>query len=234
MACDSAETSAATTTAAVSSAAASPSASLAGKRGRDPEDEIYLDNLHSHKRYLTQIMASSLNGLTVGDSLAENLMESPVRSESIGYPRDEITTQYSPMSEDSDDSRFCDNLLNSTQHSEFTTGHGSPVSPHRHQRTQVGPTLLPYPPLPSCSLSAVVCSNTRQRGSDNDGRFPSSPNDVCHTADLRRTALLRSVQIRTQGEERPHSHQSPEREVDDCIDDCSSVDSLNDSKLDEE
>lgn len=234
MSCDSAETSATTTTAAVSSAVASASASPAGKRGRDPEDEIYLDNLHSHKRYLTQIMASSLNGLTVGGSLAENLMESPVRSESIGYPRDEITTQYSPMSEDSDDSHFCDNLLNSTQHSEFTTGHSSPVSPHRHQRTQVGPTPAPYLPLPNCSLSAVVCSNTRQRGSDNDGRFPSSPNDVCHTADLRRTALLRSVQIRTQVEERPHSHQRTDREVDDCIDDCSSEDSLNDSKLDEE
>lgn len=33
-------------------------------------------------------MASSLNGLSVGDSLAaENLMESPARSESACYPR---------------------------------------------------------------------------------------------------------------------------------------------------
>lgn len=121
----------------------SPSA----KRSRDPEDEVYVDNLHSHKRYLSevrpcfsifnlpfffcsvlwdfcnfvvngtyfirvclyiyiyifekkkfyedlyavyltddqedliivQIMASSLNGLTVGDPLPENLMESPAR-----------------------------------------------------------------------------------------------------------------------------------------------------------
>lgn len=34
-----------------------------------------------------QIMASSLNGLTVGDSLSENLMESHGRSEGMFYPR---------------------------------------------------------------------------------------------------------------------------------------------------
>lgn len=26
-----------------------------GKRGRDPEDEVYVDNLHSHKRYLSEV-----------------------------------------------------------------------------------------------------------------------------------------------------------------------------------
>lgn len=61
--------------------------SQSGKRSRDPEDEVYLDNLHSHKRYLSEIMASSLNGLTVGDSLPDNLMESPARSEGVFYPR---------------------------------------------------------------------------------------------------------------------------------------------------
>ncbi|KAB2003289.1 hypothetical protein ES319_D11G121500v1 [Gossypium barbadense] len=54
-----------------------------GKRGRDPEDEVYLDNLRSHKRYLSEIMASSLNGLTVGDPLPEYLLESPARSEGM-------------------------------------------------------------------------------------------------------------------------------------------------------
>ncbi|KAA3471430.1 homeobox protein Hox-B3-like [Gossypium australe] len=58
-----------------------------GKRSRDPEDEVYLDNLRSHKRFLSEIMASSLNGLTVGDSLPENLMESPARSEGMFYTR---------------------------------------------------------------------------------------------------------------------------------------------------
>lgn len=32
-------------------------------------------------------MASSLNGLTVGDPLPENLMESPARAEGMFYPR---------------------------------------------------------------------------------------------------------------------------------------------------
>lgn len=35
-----------------------------------------------------QIMASSLNGLTVGDNMPDNLMDSPIRSEStIPYHR---------------------------------------------------------------------------------------------------------------------------------------------------
>lgn len=33
------------------SAAASPNV----KRSRDPEDEVYLDNLRSHKRYLSEV-----------------------------------------------------------------------------------------------------------------------------------------------------------------------------------
>lgn len=36
---------------------------------------------------IMQIMASSLNGLTVGDPLPENLMDSPARSESMFYLR---------------------------------------------------------------------------------------------------------------------------------------------------
>lgn len=41
------------------SVTASPSsstvASPSGKRSRDPEDEVYVDNLHSHKRYLSEV-----------------------------------------------------------------------------------------------------------------------------------------------------------------------------------
>lgn len=33
----------------------SSSSSPSGKRGRDPEEEIYLDNLHSSKRYLSEV-----------------------------------------------------------------------------------------------------------------------------------------------------------------------------------
>ncbi|XP_010931729.1 uncharacterized protein [Elaeis guineensis] len=177
-----------------SSAAASPN----GKRGRDPEDEVYLDNFHAHKRYLSEIMASSLNGLSVGDSFPENLMESPARSENICCPRDEIAAQYSPMSEDSDDPRYFETLLNTiTTQSDVMNSSTSPVSPHRHQKPTMFSSSNPYP-LPSCTLASVVCSHPRHRGSDSEGRFPSSPNDVCHTADLRRAALLRSVQMRAQ------------------------------------
>ncbi|KAL6897770.1 hypothetical protein ACP4OV_006729 [Aristida adscensionis] len=182
-----------------------PSSSSGGKRGRDPEEDVYVDNLHSHKRYLSEIMASSLNGLSVGDSLPDNIMESPARSEGASGFRDEILSQYSPMSEDSDDYRCYDTQLNPNmnQGDAMISPSTSPMSsPHRHQKPQA--SLLPSNPypLPSCSLSTVVCSHSR-RGSDNEGRFPSSPNDMCHGADLRRTALLRSVQMRVQG---PHTY----------------------------
>ncbi|XP_052195031.1 uncharacterized protein LOC127803061 [Diospyros lotus] len=179
-----------------SAASGSPSA----KRSRDPEDEVYLDNFHSHKRYLSEIMASSLNGLTVGDHpLPDNLMESPARSDSLFYLRDEMSLQYSPMSEDSDDLRYCETPTNNCL-SQPDSRPTSPVSPYRCQRPLSGFSSVP----PTTSLShgstvpAVTSSHPRQRGSDSEGRFPSSPSDICHSADLRRAALLRSVQMRTQ------------------------------------
>ncbi|KAL6978335.1 hypothetical protein U1Q18_020005 [Sarracenia purpurea var. burkii] len=175
------------------SASASASSSPSGKRNRDPEDEVYLDNLHSHKRYLSEIMASSLNGLTVGDPLPDNLMESPSRSDNLFYLRDEMSFQYTPMFEDSDDSRYCETPISTSlsQPESLTT---SPVSPYRYQKPLSG--FYSAPPTPS--HGSVTSSQTRQRGSDSEGRFPSSPSDICHSADLRRAALLRSVQMRTQ------------------------------------
>lgn len=161
--------------------------SPSGKRVRDPEDEVYVDNLHSHKRYLSEIMASSLNGLTVGDPLSINLVDSSAR--------DDISLQYSPMSEDSDDSRCCEISTNTcSSHSESIPT--SPVSPYRCQKPQTG--FAPGPPSTShgCIVSSVASTQSRHRGSDNEGRFPSSPSDICHSADLRRAALLRSVQMR--------------------------------------
>lgn len=38
-------------------------------------------------------MASSLNGLTVGDNITENLMESPLRSDCVCYPRYDFQEQ---------------------------------------------------------------------------------------------------------------------------------------------
>ncbi|XP_048137693.1 cell wall protein RBR3 isoform X1 [Rhodamnia argentea] len=174
--------------------------SSSGKRSRDPaDDEVYLDNLYSHKRYLSEMMASSLNGLTVGDTL-DNYMDSPARSESMFYFRDDMSSQYSPMSEDSDDSRFCEIPINacSSQSDSLPT---SPVSPYRCQRPFGCPSsasLAASSPSYSHNLVAPTSSQTRQRGSDSEGRFPSSPSDICHSADLRRAALLRSVQMRTQ------------------------------------
>ncbi|CAL4910240.1 unnamed protein product [Urochloa decumbens] len=194
--------------AAMSPPSSGGSGSGGGKRGRDPEEDVYVDNLHSHKRYLSEIMASSLNGLSVGDSLPDNIMESPARSETASSFRDEILSQYSPMSEDSDDYRCYDTQLNpsGSQPDAMISPSTSPMSsPLRHQKPQY-PLIPSSPyPLPSCSLSSVVCSHAR-RGSDNEGRFPSSPNDMCHGADLRRTALLRSVQMRVQG---PHAYDLP-------------------------
>ncbi|KAM0989703.1 hypothetical protein EV1_013499 [Malus domestica] len=51
--------SSANVSAASTSSSSSPSPSA--KRSRDPKDEVYLDNFHFHKRYLSEIMASSLS-----------------------------------------------------------------------------------------------------------------------------------------------------------------------------
>ncbi|XP_022155255.1 uncharacterized protein LOC111022394 isoform X2 [Momordica charantia] len=144
-------------------------------------------------------MASSLNGLTVGDPLPENLMDSPARSESMLYLRDEMSWQYSPMSEDSDDCRFCETSTNlfPLQSDSVPT---SPVSPYRYQRpfSTVTPSTSTNNNSLGCSTSPVPGLQPHQRGSDSEGRFPSSPSDICHSADLRRAALLRSVQMRAQ------------------------------------
>ena len=38
----------------------STTVSPSGKRSRDPEDAVYVDNLHSHKRYLSEVPLSRL------------------------------------------------------------------------------------------------------------------------------------------------------------------------------
>lgn len=110
-----------------------------------------------------------------------------------------MSWQYSPTSEDSDDSRYCETPMSSClSHSDSLPT--SPVSPYRYQRPLNGfcstPSTGSYPS--HGNVTAVACSPSRQRGSDTEGRFPSSPSDICHSADLRRAALLRSVQMRAQ------------------------------------
>ncbi|WVZ71239.1 hypothetical protein U9M48_019851 [Paspalum notatum var. saurae] len=179
-----------------------------GKRGRGPdaaEDDVYVDNLHSHKRYLTEMMASSMNGLSVGDSVADNIIGSPVRLENISCTRDEMMRQYSPVSEESDDYRYYDTQQNTNGNQTDVQGSPStsPVSsPHRSQKPHAWFSSASPSPLPSCSLSAAVCSPARRGcGTEHEGRIPLSPNDMSHGGDLRRTALLRSVQMRVQS---PH------------------------------
>ncbi|KAG0589336.1 hypothetical protein KC19_1G014000 [Ceratodon purpureus] len=88
----------------------------------------------------------------------------------------------------------------------------SPVSPRRKEyfppyipnysstlssRQQTPPPYTPSLPLP--------CAQTRVKGTDADGRLPPSPSDPCQSADLRRAALLRSLQMRSQSPIRPAS-----------------------------
>lgn len=120
----------------------------------------------------------------------------------ISAIRDELSLQYSPMSEDSDDSRYCDAPI-STPSSQPESAPSSPVSPYRYQKPLSGFYSAPSTSSHSqhsygCALATITCSQPRQRSSDSEGRFPSSPSDICHSADLRRAALLRSVQMRTQ------------------------------------
>ncbi|XP_047311834.1 uncharacterized protein LOC124915203 [Impatiens glandulifera] len=196
------------------SALTQSSSSPSAKRSRDPEDELYMDNIHSHKRYLSEIMASSLNGLTVGDTLpADTLMESPARQDHFPFLRDEsISVPYSPMSEDSEETRYCETNGN-TGLPQTESVPSCPVSPYRCQRmSSVLSSMAPSASNSShgCSLPTIVSSQPRQRGSDSETRFPSSPSDMCHSADLRKAALLRSVQMRTHEsfgpEERPCSY----------------------------
>ncbi|XP_030480949.2 uncharacterized protein LOC115697917 isoform X2 [Cannabis sativa] len=173
-------------------AASSSSTTLSpgAKRSRDPEDEVYVDNLHSHKRYLSELETHSLK-------ISWNLLP-----DQKAMYMDEFSLQYSPMSEDSDDSRFCDAPLSTTS-SQPESAPSSPVSPYRYNKPLSGfhsvPSTSPHSQHSyGCALATITCSQPRQRSSDSDGRFPSSPSDICHSADLRRAALLRSVQMRTQ------------------------------------
>lgn len=130
-----------------------------------------------------------------------NILELCVFNLLSGF-RDDMSIQYSPMSDDSDDSRYCDTTPINTCSSQPESLQTSPVSPYRYQRPLSGfsyalPTTTSNPSH-SSSIPNASSSQPRQRNTDSEGRFPSSPSDICHSADLRRAALLRSVQMRTQ------------------------------------
>lgn len=225
----------------------SSSHQCSSKRVRPAEDEVYLDNFHSQKRYLSEVMASSLNGLKVGDPLSsgsriapENFdpMESPAVTETgclskslSSFPSngEELSTLDSSMSDDSDEStcyrfnryyetpqRMAVSLLESSR----------PTSPRKSTRNatssggqavNMSSNGLPgsSSPLTTPSLP-LPCTQARQRPPDTESRFPPSPSDPCYSADLRRAALLRSLQMRAQS---PLT--APDTvAVDDCLDPC--------------
>ncbi|CAM6098807.1 unnamed protein product [Calypogeia fissa] len=138
---------------------------MGSKRRRGAEDEVYFDNYHNHKRYLTEVMASSMNGLSVSDAAANNKrptsplvdpMLSPAATETLctlsrsasSFPSqgDETSTLDSFMSEESDESvgyRFSRGSeapqYTAPVSTELASGHApsaSSPSPRRFQRLQ--------------------------------------------------------------------------------------------------
>jgi hypothetical protein len=108
--------------------------------------------------------------------------------------------EYSPISEESEDYQSYGTQENTSgnQTDMMSSPSTSPTSsPNRFYKPHTWFSSESSYPLPSCSLSAVA-SNIRRR-TEHDGCIPYSPNDMCHGGDLRRIALLRSVQMRVQG-----------------------------------
>lgn len=135
--------------------------------------------------------------------------------------RDDLSTLDSPMSDDSDESvgfrmgrasEAPSSFIPVSTPESVSVTPTSPVSPRRKDH---------FPPIPSYSstLSSrqqqtpprsspslpLPCSQPRAKGSDPEGRLPPSPSDPCQSADLRRAALLRSLQMRSQSPIRPAS-----------------------------
>ncbi|KAH7439878.1 hypothetical protein KP509_04G079900 [Ceratopteris richardii] len=196
-----------------------PSSIQSGSKRVRPDDEVYLDNFHSHKRYLSEVMASSLNSLKVGDSLSGGLkgssqasdpIDSPALTETCGiskslssYPSngDELSTLDSYMSDESDNDSVCyrtgrvyyrnpQRALSSFCES----GIASPVKSSKGVSSGTNAIISGF----SMSSPPLPCIQSKQRVPDAEARFPSSPSDPCYSADLRRAALLRSLQMRAQ------------------------------------
>ncbi|KAJ7549360.1 hypothetical protein O6H91_07G050100 [Diphasiastrum complanatum] len=188
---------------------------LGGKRIRTEDDEVYLDNYHANKRYITEVISSSLNGLRVGDSvpdLAEpsqpgnDSLEIPNRFESRCPSKDELLD--SPMSDDSDDNSQ-DRLIRDNEIprqtpisvSDSTCGSpASPFSPEKLNSANQMPgtahkTLHRSYSFPNISSAGFSCSLPKYQ-TDSDGRLPPSPSDSFQPEDLRRAALLRALQMR--------------------------------------
>eukprot|EP00250_Pteridium_aquilinum_P029705 c39983_g1_i1 orf=64-1191(+) len=215
-----------------------------GSKRTRPEDEVYLDNFHAHKRYLSEVMASSLNGLKVGDTISGGSkvvsqtfdpIDSPALTETGGFSKslssypsngDELSTLDSYMSDDSDDSicyrtgRYCETpqrMLSSLcdlsrTASSLKSLRGPACSGNLGVAAGASGLSVSSVPLP--------CTQSKQRVPDAESRFPPSPSDPCYAADLRRAALLRSLQMRAQSPVAISDAAAVDEAVDDCLDAC--------------
>ncbi|KAL2621902.1 hypothetical protein R1flu_002107 [Riccia fluitans] len=208
----------------------SKSSPLIGKRRRGGDDEVFFDNYHAHKRYLTEVMASSMIGLSVGESaasrppLAEVSLSSAqtetggtgVSKSASSFPShgDDTSTLDSPMSEDSDESVGY-RLIRGTEAAQcsappsFDLVSVNPTTPCSARKFQRLPCHTPghfQPgPLP-CRMhtsASPYAPSAWPRCPDSEGRLPPSPNDPCQSADLRRATLLRNLQLRAQQPAQP-------------------------------
>ncbi|CAG7881785.1 unnamed protein product [Brassica rapa] len=82
--------------------------------------------------------------------------------------------------------KFCEDPITRTSSSQPDSRPTSPVSPYRYQR-----------PLTSTTSHHSSNSHTLPASMSTTSTTPQ-PSDICHSSDLTRTALLRSVQMRTQ------------------------------------
>ncbi|XP_024538241.1 uncharacterized protein LOC112348976 [Selaginella moellendorffii] len=154
-----------------------------GKRIREGDDEVYLDNYYSNKRYLTEVISSCLNGLKVadvdiasaaipdenedfGDSLDPGAVLAKSFSSARSYLGEDHVALDSPMSDDGDE--------------QFMSVSTSPSRSSSRSLNSSPPTSS----LPRHLHESECC------------RLPPSPSDPCHPPDLRRAALMRALQIR--------------------------------------
>eukprot|EP00249_Psilotum_nudum_P011807 c23395_g1_i1 orf=279-1367(-) len=186
-----------------------------GKRTRSAEDELFLDNYHMQKRYLSEVMASSFDGLKVGDSLPEDIQTSPqtfdliestahtelgcISRSTSSFPSncEEMSTLDSLMSDESDESIGYRVWRNNETAKRNLTCHSDPVSPSA-QRILTNNGSHPDGMCSMLPMATCPVNCSRQRATETGSRFPPSPSDPCYPGDLRRTALLRSVQMRAQ------------------------------------
>jgi hypothetical protein len=129
--------------------------------------------------------------------------------------RDDTSTLDSPMSDDSDESvgyrmgRVSEVSpfmpISNTKTVSTSTAPVSPVLPRRNTTSisgyLMGVASQQQTPPPYTPSLPFPCSQPRVK--DSEGRLPPSPSDPCQSADLRRAALMRSLQMRSQSPIKP-------------------------------